>query len=998
MNQIDELLNNAPCGFLSFNDDGIIVIVNATLLKLLEYASHEVIGKKIEIILPIASRIFYQTHFFPLLKMHGKAEEIYFSLKSKQSINIPMLINAVRREKEGNYFNDCIFIPIRQRIQYEDEILKAKKVAEAAIKAQKEAEMTLIQQYDKTILLQKITQNIRESLDLSKIFAVAALEIRQFINADRVAIFQFNIESNFGYGEFVSESVANGFDSVLKIRIEDHCFGEKFAPYYQQGKIQVVDDIDNAELQDCHHDILERFQIKANLVAPLLHEEHLWGLLCIHQCSHPRHWQEFEIDLIKQIAQQLAIAIQQASLYQQIQIELAERQLAEMQLARLAAIVESSQDAIISKTLQGIITSWNKGAERIFGYTEAEIIGKPILTLIPIEYRYEENIIMAKIQRDEFINHYETIRQCKDGRLIDISVTISPIKNKQGIIIGASKIARDITESKRVEKELQESKYFIEQIADYSPQILYILDPITWTNLYVNRQSMKILGYTPEEFKQGGAEFFFKILHPEDLLLLSRNKDYWQTALDGEILTTEYRMKHQNGTWVWLRSQDVVFARDENNQVIKVLGTAQDITERKQIEIELVKAKEIAEAATKAKGEFLANMSHEIRTPMNGVLGMTELLSNTTLTEEQQDLVQTIKDSGDALLTIINDILDLSKIESGMLELEERSFVLSDIIKSVCTLFNKQAITKKISLSYTINTDVPNNVLGDSNRLRQILLNLVGNAIKFTEKGSVTITIQNRLIPDNNNEKYELIFAVQDTGIGIKKEPLKKLFQPFSQADASISRKYGGTGLGLAISKRLIELMGGTIWIESLGNLGGNPPPDWVLDSEKANHQGSIFYFTVKMKANFEQESSLQNSSTNNNQEIISQKLGEEYPLKILLAEDNKINQKVCLLMLKKLGYTADIANNGLEVLIMLNNQHYDIIFMDMQMPEMDGITATKKIRQELKIKPWIVAMTANALAEDRQICLDSGMNDYVSKPIKTEEIIRAFSQYKENQ
>ncbi|WP_426547505.1 CHASE domain-containing protein [Dapis sp. BLCC M126] len=537
---------------------------------------------------------------------------------------------------------------------------------------------------------------------------------------------------------------------------------------------------------------------------------------------------------------------------------------------------------------------------------------------------------------------------------------------------------------------------------------------------------------------------------------------------------------------------------------------------------ELERARDDALAATRAKSDFLATMSHEIRTPMNGVIGMTSLLLNTELSEQQKDFVETIRTSGDSLLTIINDILDFSKIDAGKLELEYQPVLISNCIEEVLDLLYPVAHKKGLEIAYYISPVTPKIVITDVTRLRQILTNLLSNAIKFTDVGEVILKVNAECISQQNNQLenaekcdlvYEIEFSVQDTGIGIAKNKQQILFQSFTQVDASTTRKYGGTGLGLVISKRLSEMMGGKMW----------------LDSELG--KGSTFYFTIKAKVGviptninlipeqvqFENKQVLIVDDNATNRQILhlqtqswgmqphsvasasealqllqqenpfslaildlkmpemdglqlaeeirklsqyqdlplillssiglpltldllprinwaatlqkpikqSQlyqvlfgifqkqplklikkmtndrtpeipKLAEELPLQILLAEDNRVNQKVALNILKKLGYLADVAANGLEVLEALKLRKYDIILMDMEMPEMDGLEATKKIYEQFPSTeiPYIIAVTANAMETDRQLCFDAGMNDYLSKPIRIQEFIEVLRKY----
>jgi len=655
---------------------------------------------------------------------------------------------------------------------------------------------------------------------------------------------------------------------------------------------------------------------------------------------------------------------------------------------------------------------------------------------------------------------------------------------------------QDITDRKESETALRESQAEsrkLSLVASRTDNLVIISTPdgnIDW----VNESFTRVMEYDLEEIYGRAPDAF--LLGPD-----SRNRDVLRIRAamgSGRGLTADIVNYSKSGRKYHLHLE-LQPIRNDRGEVDTYIAILADITTRVETESALRRAKAEADAASRAKSEFLASMWHEIRTPMNGVIGMTSLLMDTGLDPEQRDFVNTIRTSGEALLTIINDILDFSKIESGKMELESLPFALPTCVEEALELFSMQAADKQLDLAYHIGDDVPAWIMGDVTRLRQILVNLVNNAIKFTPSGSITIVIckRERPIAANEVDLYDLEFTVADTGIGIPANRISRLFRPFSQVDSSTTRKYGGTGLGLAICNRLSQLMGGGIRVESEDGVGTRfifniaasaahaanldplpllPPglvesPILIIEDQPVGRRRLIQFSThwgakPQAAASVNEAAQLLQSGRAPglvllDEDVIRQpggesllaavrernlptlvllspgpeawdigaptphlngiykplrtptlirrihalfqitepstlvkptkrtKLADELPLRVLLVEDNLVNQKVALRFLERLGYNADLANNGVEGLAAAEANEYDLVLMDVQMPEMDGFTASREIRRRLGAnhQPKIIALTANALQGDREDCIAAGMDDYITKPVKLHEL-----------
>ena len=795
--------------------------------------------------------------------------------------------------------------------------------------------------------------------------------------------------------------------------------------------------------------------------------------------------------------------------------------------AELLAIIEGSTDAVLGLNNEAEITSWNPAAEGMFGYTAEEALGKSVSSLIVPDDRHGEfQFLERTLKAGQAVPPFETLRQDRDGRLIEVSVNVSPMRGENGQIIGAASIIRDIREIRKTQAKLRKLNLELEeQVAERTRELrsaltmqeaileragygIVVTSPNGRIRLF-NPAAEQMLGYRAEEVvdKKSLTEFFV-------------GRDFW----DAVDVTAEVQGGKLD-TYALLREgfqdeREWVFSRRDGSEFPVLLKTSSlvgssddlgfltiiiDLTHRKAEQQELEQAKLAAEEASRAKSEFLANMSHEIRTPMNAVLGILTLLKQTELDERQSDYVRKAGDAAGALLGIINDVLDFSKIEAGKMQLDPQWFSFEQLLRDVANILSMQLDEARLELLFDIDPDIPARLLGDALRIKQVLLNLAGNALKFTEQGEVTVGI---LVQYREGDEVVLGISVRDTGIGMTAQQQLRVFQSFTQAEAGTTRRYGGTGLGLVVSQRLIRLMGGELELESKeaqGSVfsfslplkaeaaalrdacrGGERQQIrrilLVEDNTEARHVArraceSLGWVCEEAASAAEALEILRGSAQTFDAALIDWVMPEmdgcelaaelrggvapylklilvtahsweTYPsdgrsprelfdgllakpvtacdiyravegslgtllpapfvkpderpavqslrgLTILLVEDNPTNQQVARELLALEGAQIVLAENGRIAVEILSQRHdIDVVLMDLQMPEMDGFTASRKIRQELALTSLpIIAMTANAMPSDRQACLEAGMDDHVGKPFELPELVASILQ-----
>jgi len=988
-------------------------------------------------------------------------------------------------------------------------------------------------------LLHEISMAVNASLDLTVTLTTACRElVKHFPDCDHSGVLLF--DEAYTYGTVIAEFP------------DQNAVGARIAVEGNPSTQQVIETAQPLAIYDAQHDplmepsheVMRSLGVQSILIVPLLVEGRAIGTVGLDALTTSHHFAPAEIALAQTIAAQLAMAVTNARLFGET-----ERRVAE--LATLTDVGQALSSTLrVDEVLQLIYEQTRRvmyaenmiimlydqehheivcgfsnnpddvapgarfpgdagltghiierGASLLLYSDEAErergleSIGMPSSSWLGVPMLAGDRVLGVII-----VQHYTTPHIYDESH----QVLLETIASQAAIAI----------QNAYLFEEIQREKQYSESLILNSPIAIVVEDSdhkiVTW-----NPAAEKLFGYAQAEAI--GRDI-------DDLISTGATRvealAYTRQVIEGNVVRAVTQRSRQDGTLVDVELLGVpLFVVGERAGSLVIYH---DITE-------LQRARHEAEAANRAKSAFLATMSHEIRTPMNAVIGMTSLLLDTDLTAEQREFTQTIRVSGDALLTIINDVLDFSKIEAGRMDLESQPFDLRECVESAIDLFTTEAAEKGLEMAYLIDDQTPAAIVGDVTRLRQVLINLIGNAIKFTERGEVVVEVKGKEYavgsqgtdlssehppsPPSPRSMSLLHFSIRDTGIGIPPDRMDRLFQSFSQVDTSTTRRYGGTGLGLAISKRLCELMGGTMWVESKVGVGSTfhftiqaetaprPTPTYlqkaqpdlrgrrvlIVDDNDTNRriltlqtkrwgmlsrdtasptealawirQGEPFDVALLdmqmpemdglMLADEIQRERDANASASaslplvmltslGQQEVeiaegafaafltkpakasqlydvlvdifakkeptrkkrdaaapppFDPEMGKRLPLRILLAEDNAVNQKLALHLLKRMGYRADVAANGLEALEAVRRQTYDAVLMDVQMPEMDGLEATRRIRRELakEAQPRIVAMTAGAMKENREECLAAGMDDYISKPIQVEELIGAL-------
>lgn len=638
---------------------------------------------------------------------------------------------------------------------------------------------------------------------------------------------------------------------------------------------------------------------------------------------------------------------------------------------RFRDVSEAAGEYIWETDAQNRFSYLSSRVQEVMGHSVSEMLNRDFFHFVPLHFIGSvRQSLTAIFDRREVFRNFEFPVQRAGGSLIWLSLSGVPVLDANGEFLGFRGAGLDITDRKISEQALEQSEERYRSLVEDLQQVVLQMD-LDGRLTFLNSAWVRTTGHSLQDAM--GQELVGFVVEEDRPLWLNTQTSLSNRSTETSRLDIRLRARDGSIRWVECFLRSVV---GPNAGVISIVGTLTDATKRREYEEELLRTRENAVEADRAKSEFLAIMSHEIRTPLNSVLGYADLLANTPLSTNQKDYLETIRSSGGALLELLSDLLDLSRIESGRIELDPQPVDVTDCVEEVLRIKAPAAAEKQIALVQEVSPLTPRWILTDHTRLRQILLNLVGNSIKFTSQGRVLLRVEP--IFDDRQHCRAVHFFVRDTGIGIPSDKIEKIFLPFAQADSSTTRKYGGTGLGLAISRRLAELLGGDLGVVETSESGTTfaltiPAQDVPREGVEATPISGRSSDSLSIPA----------------VETASRKV------KILIVEDNPINAKLMLRMLQLMGQPADVAPDGAVAVAMTHEQQYDLIFMDIQMPGMDGYEATKFIRAREEAsgeRPvQIVALTADAFQSTREKCLNVGMNGYISKPVQKDLILEAI-------